>query len=371
MPIYECRLEGLRRIAETDMATSGLRERQDLQRLLREQIGVVAPDTMVVAEEFGDWEDSSRRIDLLGIDREGNLVVIELKRTNDGGHMELQALRYAAMVSTMTFNQVVAAHTRYLLQRGRGDDAREAILSFLEWEGPDDERFGQDVRIVLVAGDFSKEITTAVLWLNSRGLDIRCVRLKSHLLDGRILLDVQQVLPLPEAHEYQVRVREKEERERAARGSTWDYESFLKSLRDSRGDSLVRLAQEIHDVVAGEATYFFWGRGAEFAGMVPIIKRDGVKYYLFKLRSDGRMAIWFSYLKGKGPFADSSLLEELRKRLNAIAGVELPAPSGKPAFDFACLEDPNALAAFKGAWGWFVDRIRNMPADARPTVATL
>ena len=51
---------------------------------------------LVVAEEFGDWEESKRRIDLLGLDRDATLVVIELKRTDDGGHMELQAIRYAA-----------------------------------------------------------------------------------------------------------------------------------------------------------------------------------------------------------------------------------------------------------------------------------
>jgi RecB family endonuclease NucS len=44
----------------------------------------------LVAAEFGDWEDSRRRIDLLAIDKAANLVVIELKRTEDGGHMELE-----------------------------------------------------------------------------------------------------------------------------------------------------------------------------------------------------------------------------------------------------------------------------------------
>ena len=37
-----------------------------------------------------------RRIDLLGNDRDTNLVIIELKRNDDSGHMELQAIRYAA-----------------------------------------------------------------------------------------------------------------------------------------------------------------------------------------------------------------------------------------------------------------------------------
>ncbi|HEX6985418.1 MAG TPA: DUF4268 domain-containing protein, partial [Planctomycetaceae bacterium] len=55
------------------------------------------------------------------------------------------------------------------------------------------------------------------LWLNERGLDIRCVRMKPYAYDGRLLIDVQQVIPLPEAEEYQVRIRAKEQRERVAR----------------------------------------------------------------------------------------------------------------------------------------------------------
>jgi RecB family endonuclease NucS len=94
MPIFEITQESIRKIGETTFGAAGIRERGDLQRLLRTQIEVIAPDTLVVAEEFGEWEDSRRRIDLLGIDRDANLVVIELKRTEDGGHMELQADRH-------------------------------------------------------------------------------------------------------------------------------------------------------------------------------------------------------------------------------------------------------------------------------------
>src|SRR5581483_2793698 len=69
------------------------------------------------------------RVDLLALDRSGALVVIELKRTEDGGHMELQAVRYAAMISTMGFQQTVAAHAKFL--RGEMASAEAAILDFL------------------------------------------------------------------------------------------------------------------------------------------------------------------------------------------------------------------------------------------------
>jgi RecB family endonuclease NucS len=89
---------------KTNFGIEGIMERKDIQRLLSEQISVLDESLMVIAEEFGDWLDSSRRIDLLCIDSDANLVVVELKRTEDGGLMELQALRYAAMVSAMTFS---------------------------------------------------------------------------------------------------------------------------------------------------------------------------------------------------------------------------------------------------------------------------
>lgn len=227
MPIYEFANEEIRPLLRTTFSQMQLQERRDLQRLLRANISVVAPDTLVIAEEFGDWDESRRRIDLLGIDRDANLVVIELKRTEDGGHMELQAIRYAAMVSTMTFDQAADVFGRYLAQIGRSDsDARTELLDFLGWGEPDEDAFAQDVRIVLASAEFARELTTSVLWLIERGIDIRCVRLQPYDQDGRVFVDVQQIIPLPEMAEYQIRVTEKKRREREARSDTRDWTSY-------------------------------------------------------------------------------------------------------------------------------------------------
>lgn len=217
MPLYEIGDNVLVPISTTTFEAARLREREDLQRLLREQIGAIVPDGMVIAEEFANWEDSRRSIDLLVLDKEANLVVVELKRTEDGGHMELQAIRYAAMVSAMTWRQAVEAHAQFLMKVGIKEDPQQRMLAFLEWNEPEEEAFGQDVRIVLASADFSKELTTAVLWLNERELDIRCVRMVPYIYNGQPFLDIQQVIPLPEAEEYQIRVREKASQERAAR----------------------------------------------------------------------------------------------------------------------------------------------------------
>lgn len=175
----------------------------------------------MVAEEFGEWADSNRRIDLLCLDKGANLVVVEIKRTEDGGHMELQAIRYAAMVSTMTFRQLVEAHAKYL--RASDEEAERAILEFLGREEPGNDDFATEVKIILASADFSREITTSVIWLNRSGLDIRCVRFQPYRMDnGTVLVDVQQIIPLPEASDYQTRIRAKEQEGRQQRAERYD-----------------------------------------------------------------------------------------------------------------------------------------------------
>ncbi len=210
MPLYEMTPAAFRPLSQSSFADLKVRERDDLQRLLRTQIEVLSDELYVIAEEFGDWDDSRRRIDLLAIDPQANLVVIELKRTNDGGHMELQAIRYASMVSAMTFERAEQIHGEFLTRIGEpAEEARTRMLTFLGWDEPDEEAFAPDVRIMLVSEDFGKELTTAVLWLRDRDIDIRCVRLRPYLDGDKRFIDVQQLIPLPEAHDYQVQLREK------------------------------------------------------------------------------------------------------------------------------------------------------------------
>ena len=216
MPIYEIRKDALVPVSQTSFQAEGLYERRDIQQLLKAQINVLDDGLMVIAEEFGEWVDSRRRIDLLCLDTNANLVVVELKRTEDGEFMELQAIRYAAMVSAMTFEQAVDTLARYR-SRGAPDlgAARADILDHLSWSEPDEDRFADETRIILASADFGRELTTAVLWLRDHGIDVRCIRLRPHKMeDGRVLLDVQPLIPLPETTSFQTQLGAKRQAER-------------------------------------------------------------------------------------------------------------------------------------------------------------
>src|SRR5438477_523948 len=113
MALYEIDGSRLARHEPAALADLGLYERSGVQRMVDDEIGVLDDDLLVVAEEFSNWEDARRRIDLLAVDPAGHLVVIELKR-DDAAHMDLQALRYAAFASSMDFEDVVSAYEAHL-----------------------------------------------------------------------------------------------------------------------------------------------------------------------------------------------------------------------------------------------------------------
>ena len=171
---------------------------------------------MVIAEEYGEWEDSNRRIDLLCLGKDAGLVVVEIKRTEGGGHMELQAIRYAAMVSAMTLDQVIHSYAR-----GHGGDLEEArarILDFLQIESEEESELTGQVKIILVSADFSTELTTAVLWLNRQyEMGITCVRLRPYRMGSEILIDATQIIPLPESADYEVKIRAQEQEKKKAK----------------------------------------------------------------------------------------------------------------------------------------------------------
>ena len=86
------------------------------------------------------------------------------------------------------------------------------------------------LKIILASAEFSKELTTSVMWLNDFGLDIHCVRMHPYSSNGETLIDVQTVIPIPEVADYQVRIREKRQKERKARNSSRDLTKFDVSI---------------------------------------------------------------------------------------------------------------------------------------------
>ncbi len=332
MAIFRITDSSIEKVEETTFAREKLLERKDLQRRLKANISVLSPDLMVIGEEFGDWEDSSRRIDLLSLDKDAHLVVVELKRTEDGGHMELQAVRYAAMVSSMTFDQLVGAHARFLGGENSLERAQSAIINFLGLESPSEARLSEEVRIILVSADFSIELTTTVLWLNKLGLDITCIRLKPYNLDGQVLMDIQQLIPLPEAEEYETKIRAQQQENRLA--------------ETNRDAMLRRFWRQMIERSRPKTALFANRTGSKDQWIGVTLGRVGFNLNVVLLREESRVECYIDLGKNSDEknLAAFKALEQQKQAIESAFGEKL---------DWQELEDSRACRiskSLKGGW---------------------
>jgi hypothetical protein len=188
-------------------------ERKHIQEWIVKQPEILGEELLVLSTEFDRFVESSDRLDILSLDKKGNLVIVELKRDSLAGYADLQALRYAAMISSLTLKMTLPYFAKFHNRQNpesiiEENKAEEIIKDFVETEFND---FSNKPRIILCSENFSTELTTTVLWLRDFEVDISCVRIRPHQIGEKVVIIPTRIIPLPEAVQYQTSIQRKEE----------------------------------------------------------------------------------------------------------------------------------------------------------------
>lgn len=206
--IIDTSSQDLKEVQATTFSSIGIKECADLQQWIVKHPSLLGEELLLLGNEFSSFTGSGRRVDMLALDKDGVLVVVELKLEMEGTHAELQAIRYASMCSTMTMDDAVAA-----LARHRNCAKEEALATILAFLGVEElPELSNQPRVILAASSFGNpELTGAVLWLRGFGVNISCVELLPYKMPtGELFLAPRVLIPLPETESYQVKVERKE-----------------------------------------------------------------------------------------------------------------------------------------------------------------
>ncbi len=125
----------IKSLPETDFKTQKILERQDIEKWVECNPELLGEDLFIITTEFDKFDKTNERLDLLALDKEGNLSIIELKRDSSGKNVELQALKYAAYCSTLTFDDIVNMNVTYQKSKGiikTKEEIRNEMLSFIK-----------------------------------------------------------------------------------------------------------------------------------------------------------------------------------------------------------------------------------------------
>ena len=165
------------KLEEREFKDLGFREREHLQEWIAKNPDVLGEELLIIQKEYNGFNDTNERLDLLALDKDGNLVIIENKLDDTGKDVVWQALKYTSYCSTLTTEQIIRLFQEYLNNfSNTEEDAKELLLEFLDREDDDDLLLNSnDQRIVFIANNFRKEVTSTVLWLIEHDIAIQFI----------------------------------------------------------------------------------------------------------------------------------------------------------------------------------------------------
>lgn len=189
------------------------REREHLQEWIANNPSSLGEELLIIQKEFSGFNDTNERLDLLALDRYGNLVIIENKLDDSGKDVTWQAIKYASYCSSLTKLEIIKIYQQYL---GSNDNSEERISEFFDGKEIDEIFLNQgpnSQRLIMIASNFRKEVTSSVLWLMNFKMRIQCFQVTPFALDDQLFLNVEQILPTKSTEDFAIGIASKAQQE--------------------------------------------------------------------------------------------------------------------------------------------------------------
>lgn len=212
MYVIDQKTNRVKKLDSQKFKEANFEERKNLQEWIANEPSIFNEELLIIQKEFDGFDNTQERLDLLALDKDGNLVLIENKLDDTGRDVTWQALKYASYCSTLKNDQVKDIFQKYL---GSEKNAEELIANFLNKKSFDEVDLNNEQRIILVSGSYRKEVTSTVLWLRNKYLlNIKCFEVSLSCLNGQYILDIEQIIPAKkEVDDYMISISDKNREE--------------------------------------------------------------------------------------------------------------------------------------------------------------
>ncbi len=150
--------EGSLHPLNTSLRQEGRTEPYDLEPWLASNPAIIGPDILIIGRQIGS---GSGIIDLLGIDKSGNPIVIELKRDKLPREALAQAIDYASDVAEWTIDKLSEICTKY---------TEKSLEDYISESFPDvevqDLNINNTQRIILIGFAVESSLERMIEWLS-------------------------------------------------------------------------------------------------------------------------------------------------------------------------------------------------------------
>jgi hypothetical protein len=271
----------INKIEQTTFKKEGFQERKHLQEWIANNPDCLQEPLLIIQKEFNGFSETNERLDLLALDKDGNLVIIENKLDDTGRDVMWQVIKYASYCSTLTPSEIIEIFQKFLDESGINDNAKDVIDEFLEFNRDVVLNSDNSQRIFMVAGEYRKEVTSSVLWLINNGIRIKCFKATPFRLGDQLLLNMDLIIPIKESEQFVISMakksREKKGIQEENRVQSLDRKNFWLSYLNE----INKVTDLYKNVNAGNSAWIGAGCGHSSLSMNSVVTGKYAKIELY------------------------------------------------------------------------------------------
>jgi len=258
----------IEKIEEQSFAELGFTERNHLQEWLANNPEALGEELLIIQKEFDGFSDTRERLDLLALDKMGNLVIIENKLDDSGRDVTWQVLKYASYCSSLKKSQIIKIYQQYLSRIGEEKTAEDLLSEFFDNTEIEEIQLNKGLtqRIMMVAGNFRKEVTSTVLWLMNYNVRLQCFKVTPYKMGEQLLLNVEQIIPMKDSEEFTIGMAEKTQEDAASQEETKTRHSIRREFWTKLLEAMNKESSIFQNISPSNNHYLGAGSGLRGAG---------------------------------------------------------------------------------------------------------
>lgn len=144
----------------TTLAENGRKEKDDLEKWLKTNPKILGENTLIIGEQV---RTKSGPLDFLGIDNNGNLVIVELKRDKLARDVLAQAIDYASDVANWDIDKLNDICTEF-----SENPLEDYLLEHFDIDEIDALIINKAQRLLLVGFSIDESLSRMIEWLSSK-----------------------------------------------------------------------------------------------------------------------------------------------------------------------------------------------------------